>query len=165
MNATRLTFWIARGLGALTALLGWLFLLGDSSTTALIAHKFGEVGTQLLGWLLSLTQSSSFILTHMLLGIAFALVFLVLSLIQLLTGRMRGLGASGIAYTLILTALGFTQNSLLQGPMHWLIQTTHVLIGLGALVLVQVMSVREARLRKVQTTLLLPEASVPRGAR
>src|SRR5438067_2761679 len=51
---------------------------------------------------------------------------------------MRLLGATGIVYTLILTALGFTQTSLLEGPMHWLIQTAHVLIGFGALALVQV---------------------------
>lgn len=161
MNAVRLTFWTARVCGALTALLGWLFLLGDNSTTASIARLFGRVGMQLLVWLLVLTQSSSFILTHIVLGIAFALVFLALSLIQLLTGRMRALGAAGIVYTGVLTALGFTQAGLLQGSVHWLIQTAHVLLGLGALVLVQVMSVRDARLRQVQTPALRPEAGVP----
>jgi hypothetical protein len=61
---------------------------------------------------------------------------------------MRLLGATGIVYTLILTALGFTQTGLLVGPMHWLIQTAHVVIGFGALALVQVISVRDARLRR-----------------
>jgi hypothetical protein len=84
----------------------------------------------------------------MVLGTTFALSLLALSLIQLLTGRMRLLGATGIVYTLILTALGFTQTGLLGGPMHWLIQTAHVVIGFGALALVQVISVRDARLRR-----------------
>jgi len=98
-------------------------------------------------------------------GIIFALLLLALSLIQLLTGRMRLLGASGIVYTLILTALGFTQTGLLEGPMHWLIQTAHVVIGFGALALVQVISVRDARLRRSAATVPVPRATVPRAVR
>ncbi len=98
-------------------------------------------------------------------GIIFALLLLSLSLIQLLTGRMRLLGASGIVYTLMLTALGFTQTSLLEGPMHWLIQTAHVVIGFGALALVQVISVRDARLRRSAATVPVPRATVPRAVR
>src|SRR5260370_17789775 len=97
-------------------------------------------------------------------GIIFALLLLALSLIQLLTGRMRLLGASGIVYTLILTAFAFTQTGLLEGPMHWLIQTAHVVIGFGALALVQVISVRDARLRRSAATVPVPRATVPRAS-
>ena len=159
----RLTIWAARVLGTATAILGWLFLLANSSTTIWIARMLGGIGAQLLGWLFLIANSTSFIFTHMVLGIAFALLLLALSLIQLLTGRMRLLGASGIVYTLILTALGFTQTSLLVGPMHWLIQTAHVLIGFGALALVQVISVRDARLRRSAATDPVPRAMVPRA--
>jgi hypothetical protein len=160
----RLTIWVARVLGTVTAILGWLFLLATSSTTIWIAHMLGGIGTQLLGWLSLFVTNSSFILTHMVLGVAFALLLLAVSLIQLLTGRMRWLGASGIVYTLILTVLGFTQTDLLIGPMHWLIQTAHVLIGFGALVLVQVISIRDARLRKSTATVPVPRAMLPRAA-
>jgi hypothetical protein len=157
----RLTILAARVLGTATAILGWLFLLANSSTTIWIARMFGGIGTQLLGWLSAIANSPDFIFTHMVLGIAFALLLLALSLMHLLTGRMRWLGASGIMYTLILTVLGFTQISLLQGSMHWLIQTAHVLIGFGALVLVQVISVRDARLRRSAATVPMPRALVP----
>lgn len=163
--AIRLTIWIARVVGAVTALLGWLFLLANSSMTIWIARAVGGVGTQLLGWLFLIAHSNIFILTHMVLGITFALLLLALSLIQLLIGRMRLLGATGIVYTLILTALGFTQTGLLVGPMHWLIQTAHVVIGFGALALVQVISVRDARLWKVHTTVTLPQATMPHTVR
>ena len=139
INTIRLTIWIARVVGAVTALLGWLFLLATSTTTTWIARMPG-VGIQLLGSLSLIATSTSFIFTHMVLGIIFALLLLALSLIQLLTGRMRLLGASGIVYTLMLTALGFTQTGLLEGPMHWLIQTAHVVIGFGGLALVQVLT-------------------------
>ena len=163
MSAIRLTIWSARVLGVVTAILGWLFLTADSNITW-IARVPG-VGAQLQEWLYWIANSSSFIFTHMVLGIAFALLLLALSLIELLSGRMRLLGASGIGYTLILTALGFTQTGLLVGPMHWLIQTAHVVIGFGALVLVQVISVRDARLRRSAATIPMPRAMAPRAVR
>ena len=163
MSALRLTIWSARVLGIATAILGWLFLLADSNVTW-IAHVPG-IGTQLQGWLNWIANSTGFISTHMVLGIAFAVLLLALSLIQLLTGRMRLLGASGIVYTLILTALGFTQTGLLVGPMHWLIQTAHVVIGFGALVLVQVISVRDARLRRSAAIVPVPRVTAPRAVR
>jgi hypothetical protein len=164
ISAIRLTIWSARVLGTVTALLGWLFLTANSNITTWIARVPGA-GTQVLGWLSWIANSSSFIFTHMVLGITFALLLLALSLVQLLTGRMRLLGASGIVYTLILTVLGFTQTGLLVGPMHWLIQTAHVVIGFGALVLVQVISVRDTRLRRSAAIVPMPRATAPRAVR
>ena len=163
MSALRLTIWSARVLGIATAILGWLFLLADSNVTWIA--RVPAIGTQLQGWLNWIANSTGFIFTHMLLGIAFALLLLALSLIELLTGRMRLLGASGIVYTLILTVLGFTQTDLLVGPMHWLIQTAQVVIGFGALVLVQVISVRDARLRKSEALVPVQRATAPRAVR
>ena len=164
MSALRLTIWSARVLGIATAILGWLFLLAGSSIATWIA-RVPAIGMQLQGWLSWIANSTGFIFTHMLLGIAFALLLLALSLIELLTGRMRLLGASGIVYTLILTVLGFTQTGLLVGPMHWLIQTAHVVIGFGAFVLVQVIGVRDARLRRSAATVPVPRATAPRAVR
>jgi hypothetical protein len=161
MSAIRLTIWSARVLGIATAILGWLFLLAQSNITW-IAHV-PTIGTQLQAWLSWIANSTGFIFTHMVLGIAFALLLLALSLIELLTGRMRLLGASGIVYTLILTVLGFTQTGLLVGPMHWLIQTAHVVIGFGALVLVQVISVRDARFRRSAAPVPVPRATASRA--
>ena len=163
MSAIRLTIWITRVVGVATAILGWLFLLADSNITW-IARVPG-VGIQLKGLLYWIANSTGFIFTHMVLGIAFALLLLALSLIELLTGRMRLLGASGIVYTLILTALGFTQTNLLVGPMHWLIQTAHVVIGFGALVLVQVIGVRDARLKRSPAIVPVPRATASRAVR
>ena len=163
MSALRLTIWSARVLGIATAILGWLFLLADSNVTWIA--RVPALGAQLQGWLNWIANSTGFIFTHMVLGIAFALLLLALSLIELLTGRLRLLGASGIVYTLILTVLGFTQTGLLVGPMHWLIQTAHVVIGFGALVLVQVISVRDARLRRSVAIVLVPRATAPRAVR
>jgi hypothetical protein len=163
MSAIRLTIWVTRVLGIATAILGWLFLLAESNITWIA--RVPAIGTQLQRLLYWIANSTGFIFTHMVLGIAFALLLLALSLIQLLSGRMRLLGASGIVYTLILTALGFTQTGLLVGPMHWLIQTAHVVIGFGALMLVQVISVRDARLRRSEALVPVPRAMAPQAVR
>jgi len=149
-------------LGIATAILGWLFLLADSSIATWIT-RVPAIRAQLQGGLSWIANSSGFIFTHMVLGITFTLLLLALSLIELLTGRLRLLGASGIVYTLILTVLGFTQTGLLVGPMHWLVQTAHVVIGFGALVLVQVISVRDARLRRSAAIVPVPRATAPLG--
>ena len=98
MFTVRLVIWIARVAGGVAALLGWLFLLATSSIAIWIAHV-AVVGPALLGWLLLLATNNVFILTHMVVGVAFAFSLLVLGLLQLLTGRMRLLGATSIAYS------------------------------------------------------------------
>lgn len=162
MITIRTVVWVARMVGGVVALLGWLFLLATSNTVIWLTHVAG-VGPALLRWLLLLATNNIFILTHMVLGVAFALSLLVLGLLQMLTSHLRLLGVMSIAYTLILTALGFTQTGLLEGPMHWLIQVAHVVIGFGGLALVQVISVRDARLRKLHITVSLPRETMPRA--
>jgi hypothetical protein len=134
MVVERIIVWIARvaGLGALT--LGLLF------------------------WIAQI----DFIGLHMLFGLTLALSLLVLSLVMVFTRGMRLLGAVGIVYAFILPAFGLTQATLLIGSMHWLIQTAHLLVGLGAMELVQLMSVRSQRLKLVAAE---PEAAAPQTVR
>lgn len=39
-------------------------------------------------------------------------------------------------YALLVPAFGLTQSMILVGPLHWLIQAAHLLVGIGAMVLV-----------------------------
>ena len=45
----------------------------------------------------------------------------------------EGLVALGIAWGLIVVALGMTQNQLLPGDFHWVIKVLHLLVGIAAL--------------------------------
>lgn len=134
MIAVRIIQWIARvaGLGALT--LGLLF------------------------WIAQVDLISF----HMLFGLTLALSLLVLSLVLVCTRGIRLLGAAGVVYALILPAFGLRQAMLLVGSMHWLIQTVHLLVGLGALALVQLMDVRYTRLKRASATVAEPRATAPR---
>ena len=119
MIAVRIIVWIGRiaGLGAL--LLGLLF------------------------WIANI----DFISLHILFGLAVALALLALSIVMIFSRGSRLLGAIGIVYTLILPLFGLRQATLLVGNIHWLIQALHLLVGIGALALIQVMSTRFERSR------------------
>ncbi|HET9920474.1 MAG TPA: hypothetical protein VFQ30_11570 [Ktedonobacteraceae bacterium] len=84
---------------------------------------------------------------HMLFGLTLALSILVLSFVVIFTRGMRLLGAAGIVYTFILPLFGLTQATLLIGNLHWLIQAAHLLVGLGALALVQAIYTRYQRFK------------------
>lgn len=137
MVAVRIIVWIARvtGLGALA--LGLLF------------------------WIFQI----GFITLHMLFGLTLTLSLLVLSIVLVCTRGMRLLGAAGVVYALIIPVFGLTQATLLVGSMHWLIQTAHLLVGIGALALVQLMSVRYMRLKRAPATVAVPQATLPRAVR
>jgi hypothetical protein len=120
MAAVRMMTWIARIVGVSTLLLGLTF------------------------WVTNINSAP----IHMLFGITFALSFLLLSIIMQFTQGMRLLGTVGIIYALILPVFGITQVNLLLGDWHWLIQVAHLLVGLGALTLIQITSLRYQRLKQ-----------------
>src|SRR5258708_40221425 len=70
---------------------------------------------------------------HMLFGLLVALALLVLAIMAVFTSGLRRLGAIGIVYALIVPIFGVTQQMILVGDLHWLIEAAHLLGGLGAL--------------------------------
>lgn len=108
------------------------------------------VGALLLGllfWIANIDLTS----IHMLFGLIVALTLLIMSIIAISTSRMRIWGIAGIIYAVILPIFGLTQSNLLPGNLHWLIETAHMLVGIGAMALAGMMSVRYLALK--QTTI------------
>jgi hypothetical protein len=132
MIAVRIIVWIARVAGVAALLLGLLF------------------------WIAQI----DFISVHMLLGLTLALSLLVLGIVMVFTGGMRLLGAASIVYAFILPVFGLTQAGLLVGNLHWLIQTAHLLVGLGALALVQGIYTRYERLKTAPAAMAVPPQAV-----
>lgn len=115
--------------------------------------RIGGIGALLLGLIVWIT-GINIVTIHMLFGLTLTLSFLIVSIIMVLTGGMRVLGLAGIIYALIVPVFGVTQDALLPGDWHWLIRVAHMLVGLGALPLIQIISTRYQRLKQ-------PEASQP----
>ena len=113
----------------------------------------GALTLGLLFWIANL----NFIGLHMLFGLTVALSLLTLGIVGVFTSGMRLLGVIGIVYALIVPAFGVTQATLLVGGLHWLIQTAHLLVGLGALALAGILSTRYLRLKQVTAKGAAPE--------
>jgi hypothetical protein len=62
----------------------------------------------------------------------------------------------GIVYAIILLIFGESQSNMLAGNLHWLIQTLHTLIGIGAIALTGFLGTRYRTLKRSETK---PEAS------
>lgn len=73
---------------------------------------------------------------HMLFGLLVALILLVLALMAVFTTGLRRLGAIGVVYAFIVPIFGVTQQMILAGEFHWLIETAHLAVGFGALALI-----------------------------
>jgi hypothetical protein len=102
----------------------------------------------------------NFISIHLLFGLTVALSLLILGIVGVFTRGLRLLGAISIVYALILPVFGLTQATLLVGSMHWLIQTAHLLVGLGGLALAGIIGIRYLRLKPAAAKAVVLEAAL-----
>jgi hypothetical protein len=112
--------------------------------------RIAWLGAIILGLLFWIT-GFDLIRLHILFGLVVGLSLLALGFMLLFTHGVRLLGIAGIVYAIILPLFGLTQATLLVGNLHWLIQAAHLLVGIGAIALVQLMSTRYERLQKRET--------------
>ena len=102
----------------------------------------------ILGIIFWFNNSDSILPFHMLLGIIVTLSLWVLGFaIGMTRGGNWGLAAGAFVLGLIMIALGLTQASILpDSPLHWIIQVVHLLLGLSAIGLGEMIAGRYRRL-------------------
>jgi len=93
---------------------------------------------------------------HMFFGLLVILGLLVMSVIALTARGLRIWGVVGIVYAIIVPIFGEAQSNLLVGNLHWLIQTLHTLVGIGAIALTGALGARYRTLKRGEAK---PEAS------
>jgi hypothetical protein len=103
----------------------------------------GALTLGLLFWIANIDLIS----IHMLFGLIVTLTLLIMSIIAVSTRGLRIWGIVGIVYALIVPVFGLTLSGILTGNLHWLIQTAHMLVGIGALALTGTMSARYVTLK------------------
>jgi hypothetical protein len=106
-----------------------------ASISALVAVSLG-MGTY---------THADFTNIHMLFGLIVALALLILAVMAVFTSGLRRLGAIGIVYALIVPIFGVTQQMILVGDLHWLIEAAHLLVGFGAIAFIGTISARFTR--------------------
>ena len=86
-----------------------------------------------LGVLFWTGHALTLIPVHMLVGFVLVLSLWTLAVLAARAGVHAGLVALAIVWGLIVPILGLTQQRLLPGDAHWVIQILHLLVGLGAI--------------------------------
>lgn len=98
-----------------------------------------------LGFAFWAGQAESLISVHMLLGLLLVLGLWTVAIVALRGGVPMGLVAGGLIWGLLVLVVGLTQQSLLPGSTHWVVQVIHLLLGIGAIGLAEMLG---ARLRR-----------------
>lgn len=84
---------------------------------------------------------------HMLLGIIVTLSLWVLGAVMAGTRGGLGLGIGAFVLGLLVVIVGLTQQRILIGSLHWLIQVVHLLFGLAAIGMGEMIAGRYKRQR------------------
>ncbi len=116
-----------------------------ATIAALVAVAFG-MGTY---------THADFTTIHMVFGLLVALALLILAVIAVFSSGLRRLGAIGIVYAFIVPIFGVTQQMILAGDLHWLVETAHLVVGFGALALIGAIGERFTR-RKMAAVAVSP---------
>ena len=98
----------------------------------LLISLFG-LALLVLGILFWTGHALSLLQLHMMLGGLFVICLWVLAVIGFLVPDCRPLAVIVLVWSLIVPALGVTQVRLMPGADHWVIQATHLLVGLIAM--------------------------------
>jgi len=86
-----------------------------------------------LGVLFWTDHALTLVPVHMLVGFVLVFSLWALAVRAARTGVHPGLVALAIVWGFIVPVLGLTQERLLPGDAHWVVQVLHLLVGLGAI--------------------------------
>ena len=70
---------------------------------------------------------------HRGIGILFVLSLWIIAVIALVQRRSAGLAAFGILWGLVVAAIGFMQQGMLVGDLHWIVRVAHLIIAMASL--------------------------------
>src|SRR5690349_8857406 len=114
-TAVNVARWLVRMLGSVLIVLGLLFWFGNAL---------------------------SLIPVHMLLGLLLVLTLWTLAVLAVRARVQPGFVVLGIVWGAVVPILGLTQDQLLPGPMHGIIRVLHLLLGLGAIGVAEMLAAR-----------------------
>jgi hypothetical protein len=106
-----------------------------------------KTATAIFQWLVRLTgliqlvlgvpiwtgNADALIPIHIVSGVVLVLSLAALAILAAMAGVQPGFVALAIVWAVVVLILGLTQEPLLPGSAHWVIQVLHLLLGLGAI--------------------------------
>jgi hypothetical protein len=117
------------------------------ATVAQMSVRASGVVLLILGVIFWTGNLDSLHLVHILLGLLLVLGLWTLAFLGARAGAPAAIVVVSVVWGLITPALGLTQENILTGGWHWVIQVLHLLVGLGAIGLAEQL----ARMIKART--------------
>jgi hypothetical protein len=75
----------------------------------------------------------SFVDMHRTIGIVYVVLLWVLAIIALVQQRSVKVALFAIVWGFVIAMLGFTQQRILIGDLHWIVRVVHLIVGLAAM--------------------------------
>jgi hypothetical protein len=110
--------------------------------------RFCGVILIVLGALFWIGTARSLVPIHMLLGIVLVIALWVEALVGARQGASGTTVALAVVWGLVVVILGLVQTQLLPGPVHWIVQVLHLLVGLVAIGLAETLGRQIKRSKK-----------------
>ena len=70
---------------------------------------------------------------HRAVGMIFVILLWTMAIIALVKRRRIGLALFAVLWGVVIAAVGFTQQRILPGDLHWIVRVLHLIIGLAAM--------------------------------
>src|SRR5579883_1894023 len=105
---------------------------GTATTLQMIVRISGLI-LIVLGILFWVGSAQALIPIHMLLGLLLVLALWALAVAGMRSGTPAGLTGLAIVWGVIVVALGVTQAQIAPGGAHWIVQVVHLLVGIVAI--------------------------------
>ena len=86
---------------------------------------------------------------HRTVGVIYVVLLWVLAIIALVQRRSAKVAAFGILWGFVIAMLGFAQQGILIGDLHWVVRVVHLIIGLAAMPIAERLA---PRIRAATTT-------------
>jgi hypothetical protein len=110
-----------------------MFAMKSAFTTFQWIVRITGVIQLVLGIIIWTGNFDNLIRFHILDGLTFVAALVVLAALAAAARAPAGLVALALVWAAVVVALGLTQQQILPGSGHWVIQVIHLLLGLGAI--------------------------------
>jgi hypothetical protein len=98
------------------------------------AVRLTGVTQVVLGLLFWTGRAFGLVTLHMMIGMVFVTGLWVLAALAARAGLQPFIVAASVAWGVLVPVFGIVQGRLLPGPMHWVVEAVHLLIGVVAMV-------------------------------
>jgi uncharacterized integral membrane protein len=82
---------------------------------------------------------------HRTVGVTYVILLWVLAVLAMVQRRSIKLALFALLWGLVIAALGFAQQGILMGDLHWIVRVVHLVIGLAAMPIAERLAPRSTR--------------------